>query len=179
MTTTIGTAGVHPRRGAARWWIHLQNAAKGAVIIGAAVVLGIILLQVIDDGGGSGGGGSVDASGTDDGDTTTTTSGGGNDGGTIDFDPAAIKIVVLNGSDVEGAALATSNELRAQGWVNQGAPGNAPVRTGSVVQCQSDVPEGAAQTLATVINTQTIEPYPDPAPADAGDAQCIVTLGQA
>jgi hypothetical protein len=182
VTATTGTAGIRIRRGDARWLIHLQNAAKGAIIIGAAVVLGIILLQVIDDGGGSGGGSVATPS-----DTTATTSddGGGTETPTDTsvHDPAEVKIVVLNGSGVAGAAAATNNLLLAQGYADRLPPGDTTERTGTVVQCQEDY-IGDGQTIATILAQNgtvdpTVEPYPDPVPTGAEGANCIVILGAA
>jgi hypothetical protein len=180
VTATTGTAGIRIRRGDARWLIHLQNAAKGAIIIGAAVVLGIILLQVIDDGGGSGGGGDVTSD-----DATSTTQ--GDDGGngtppdTSAHDPAEVKIVVLNGSNVAGAATATNNLLLGLGYADRLPPGDTTERTGTVVQCQEDY-IGDGQTIAThLAQNGTVDPmveaYPDPVPDNAQGANCIVILG--
>jgi LytR cell envelope-related transcriptional attenuator len=161
-------------RDAAR--LILQTAARGAAIIGAAVVLGVVLLQVIDDGGSgpsaNGGGGNGSAP-----ETTTTTANGDGDGAIRP--PEAVKIVVLNGSGVPGAAQAKSNELRTLGYANQEPFGNANLRVGNVVQCKAGF-EREGQALAEDVGAGTqVEGFPAPAPPEAGAADCIVVLGSA
>lgn len=148
----------------------LQTAARGAVLVGAAVVVGILLLQVIDDSGGGGRvGGGPPPTGSNSSTTTTTSSNG--------RPPGDVAVQVLNASGVSGAAQTKANELRGLGYaivpVN-----NLPVRAGTAVQCKTDFEKEAA-ALARTVGTEVIETFPNPVPegVDAQNADCLVVLG--
>jgi hypothetical protein len=155
----------------------LLTAARGAALIGLAVVIGIVLLQVVDNPtGGSDGNGS---------DTTVSTDGsdGNSNGqdGTTDgtVDPSEVTVLVLNASNVDGAATAQSDALAALGYQTL-MPGDAPaLQDGITVACTTGF-EQAAQPLADAIGQgATVDAFPTelpPAP-DAPNADCIVFLG--
>jgi hypothetical protein len=146
----------------------LRSAARGAVLIGLAVVIGIVLLQVVDKGGGSGGV-SPPATEPSHGSTTSTTGEGGRS-------PDQVRVLVLNASGLANAAGTKANELRGDGYAIAGT-GNAAQQTGSTVACVPGF-EKEADTLAKSAGTGfTIATYPDPPPAGAENADCIVTLG--
>jgi hypothetical protein len=152
----------------------LRTAARGAVLIGAAVVLGIVLLQVVDNGGAPGGGSSSGGGG-----------GGGNGGGTTTTTIAGqgrpadeILVQVLNGSGVNMAAQTVSNTLRSQGY-KVATPGNATERTGNLVQCKEGYDQEAATLAGLLVPPGTVEPYPATAPAGTDPTvNCLVTLGK-
>jgi LytR cell envelope-related transcriptional attenuator len=160
------------RRGAHRSIV--LSAVRGAGLIGLAVIVGIVLLQVVDDGssgpsnGGGGGGGVTPTDAT--GETTPTTGNG--------RPKAEVRVLVLNAGQPAGSALNVTNQLKLVGYTTL-SPSNDPVaRQGVAVQCKEGF-EAEAATLATDVGqSATTEPFPAQPPAGAGDADCIVLLGQ-
>lgn len=152
----------------------LRTAARGAVLVGAAVIVGIVLLQVINDSGGSGNGGAKASSttpSTTPGTTATTPAGGGR--------PASqVKIFVQNASGVSGAAATRANVLRGLGYAIVGT-GNAltPV-TGTTVGCKTGFTKEADALAKNVGVGTTVGAFPAPPPANATSADCIVTIGK-
>jgi hypothetical protein len=146
----------------------LLSAARGAVLIGLAVVIGIVLLQVVDKGGGSGGVAPPVTEPTNQSTTSTTGEGGRS--------PDQVRVLVLNGSGLANAAGTKANELRGDGYAIAGT-GNAPQQTGSTVACVSGFDKEADSLAKTAGAGFSIAPYPDPPPAGAENADCIVTLG--
>lgn len=154
----------------------LRTAARGAVLVGAAVVIGIVLLQVVNDSGGGGGGGATasptaGSSSSTSGTTVTSAAGGGR--------PASqVKIFVQNASGVSGAAATKANVLRGLGYAIVGT-GNAltPV-TGTMVGCKSGFTKEADALAKNVGVGTTVGAYPTPPPANATSADCIVTIGK-
>jgi LytR cell envelope-related transcriptional attenuator len=157
------------------------SAARGAGLIGAAVVLGIILLQVVDDGssgpasnGGNGGNGTPV-------DTTATTD------TTVPADtrpPAEVRTLVLNASQVAGAAGTLTNQLVAAGYTTLPAGDDPVTRQGIAVACRQGF-ESDANALALAVTQATgsqaaVEAFPTDREADLGaqDADCLVILGQ-
>ncbi len=149
----------------------LRSAARGAVLIGVAVVIGIVLLQVVDK-GVSPGGGTTPATGATKGGTTTTKPSNVRP-------PQEVRVLVLNGSGVSQAAATKANVLRGLGYAIAGT-GNAPLQTGTVVACRADF-EKEAEVLAgadVVGAGTTLAAFPEPAPAGAENADCIVVVGK-
>lgn len=153
----------------------LQTAARGAGLIGVAVLVGILLLQVIDN-GSSGVGGGVSGTPTTGGTGATSTTAKSNV-----KPPAEVRVQVLNGSGVSGAAKTRSDALRGLGYPIA-ALGNAELRTGTAVQCRAGFEKEAEALVANVGGTPApvIEGFPDPAPAgvDLTNTDCLVVLGQ-
>jgi LytR cell envelope-related transcriptional attenuator len=155
------------------------SAARGAGLIGAAVVLGIILLQVVDDGSsgpaGNGNGGDTPV------DTTATTD------TTVPADtrpPAEVRTLVLNASQVAGAAGTLTNQLVAAGYTTLPAGDDPVTRQGIAVACRQGF-ESDANALALAVTQATgsqaaVEAFPTDREADLGaqDADCLVILGQ-
>jgi hypothetical protein len=152
----------------------LRTAARGAVLVGAAVLVGIVLLQVINDSGGSGGGGAKAGSTTPStsvGTTVTTAAGGGRP-------PSQVKVFVQNASGVSGAAATKANVLRGLGYAIVGT-GNAltPV-TGTSVGCKPGFTKEADALAKNVGVGTTVGAYPAPPPANSTSADCITTIGK-
>jgi hypothetical protein len=148
----------------------MRSAARGAGLIGLAVVLGIVLLQVVDEGSGGGGGQTTGTSPAGNVTTTTNKSGVRN--------PEQVRVVVLNGSGTSGAAATTANVLRGLGYVIASAPGNAPIQTGTVVECQTGFDAEGATLAATVGKGATVGTYPATPPVGAENTDCIVIIGK-
>jgi hypothetical protein len=160
----------------------LSSAGRGAGLIGAAVVLGIILLQVVDDGssGPAGNGGNG-------GDTPVGTTGANGTETTVPADtrpPAEVSTLVLNASEVAGAAGTLTNQLVAAGYTTLPAGDDPVTRMGIAVGCREGF-EGDANALALAVTSATgqqaaVEAFPTDREADLGaqDADCIVFLGQ-
>jgi hypothetical protein len=100
--------------------------------------------------------------------STTTTSGA--------RPPQEIRVLVLNGSDVDQAAATKANELRGLGYAIIGT-GDAPTQQGTVVACRPGYEAETVQLANIVGGATTIVDYPDPVPAGAEQADCIVGLG--
>lgn len=165
------TALAFPRRRSAMLDQVLRAAARGAILIGAAVVIGIVLLQVIDKGGG-GGGGAVPSppSSAPGGSTTSTTGRGGRS-------PAAVRVLVENGSGVDQSAATVANGLRGNGYAIAGT-GNAAIQTGTTVLCRTGFEKEATALAKTLGSGATVGAFPDPPPAGAENADCIVIKGK-
>ncbi|MGH9048684.1 MAG: LytR C-terminal domain-containing protein [Acidimicrobiia bacterium] len=160
----------------------LSSAARGAGLIGAAVILGIILLQVVDDGssGPAGNGGNG-------GDTPVDTTGANGTETTVPADtrpPAEVSTLVLNASEVAGAAGTLTNQLVAAGYTTLPAADDPVTRMGIGVACREGF-EGDANALALAVSSATgsqatPEAFPTDREADLGlqDADCVVFLGQ-
>jgi LytR cell envelope-related transcriptional attenuator len=146
----------------------LRTAARGAVLIGLAVVIGIVLLQVVDK-GGSGGGVSPPVTEGNGEPTTSTTGEGGRP-------PDQVRVLVLNASGLANAAGTKANELRGAGYAIAGT-GNATQQTGSTVACVSGFDKEADTLAKTAGAGFNITTFPDPPPAGAENADCVVTLG--
>jgi hypothetical protein len=149
----------------------LRSAARGAVLIGVAVVIGIVLLQVVDNGSPVGSGQS---SGSHTGGVTTTTKSGARN-------PQAVRVIVLNGSGLSGAAANLTNKLRGLGYV-MGVPGNAATQSGTTVSCRSGFEKEAAilagPNLAGSPVAATVTAFPNPEPPEAANEDCVITVGK-
>jgi len=151
----------------------LRTAARGAALIGVAVVIGIVLLQVVDKGGPVGGGSSgagTTVTTTKDGKTTSTTAAAGRP-------PQEVRVTVLNGSGVSGVASAKANELRGLGYAIAGT-NNSALQTGTLVECRVGFSKEADTLAKAVSPTTQVAPFPDPAPPDSENADCVVIIGK-
>ena len=158
------------------------SAARGAALIGVAVIIGIVLLQVIDDGtsGPIGDGGAVSAGGSTN--TTSTTAGSGTSSTTTTTAatpakaPAAVAVLVLNGSGRPGAATRQSNTLKAKGYQTL-TPADAPRRTGNIVYFKPGFDRECTTVATSVDGAPKVEAFPSPAPTGSANASCVVILG--
>ena len=158
------------------------SVARGAILVAVAVVIGVLLLR--DDSStttqvavGSDRAGDID-SGTvqpdDDEDpeaTTTTTT-------APPRDPAEVKVLVANGSGVNGAAGGTTDALEALGYVT-GTPANADRVPATIVYFTTGF-ETEADALAAAIGAtpESVTPMPAVAPVDDLQlANVLVHLG--
>ncbi len=170
----------------------LRTAARGAILIGIAVVVGVILLRVVDQGSpspspSSGTGVSVATSTTIAGQTplttarsTTATTKAGSPTTTkagSERPASAVRVLVHNGSGVTGAALTLQNKLAGLGYAKAGT-GDAAAQTGTTVQCRTGFDKEAATLAKRVGGNPTVSSFPSPAPTDATNADCIVTIGK-
>jgi hypothetical protein len=147
----------------------LRSAARGAVLVGAAIVMGIVLLNVVNGVGSPG-----SSRGVTPGSTTVTT------GGTTSTTAGKqLKLVVFNASGVSGAATAEANKLRGLGYAILFTGNSTTPQTGTTVACKSDVAASARDTLtkAAAIGA-TVASFPTPVPTTAVSADCIVTVGK-
>jgi hypothetical protein len=160
------------------------SAARGALLIGIAVIIGIVLLQVIDDGSsGPIGNGSVSAGGTTD--TTTPSSSGGGESPTSSCSttsesrvnpPAAVAVLVLNGSGRPGAATAQSNALKAKGYQTL-TPADTAQRQGNIVYFKAGFDRECTTVATNVDGAPKVEAVPSPPPTGSESASCVVILG--
>ena len=145
---------------------------RGAILVVVAVVIGLILIRngVDTDVSAEGGGDSPETSGSSD-ETTTTTA--------PLRPPAQVKVVVANGSGVDGAAGKLTTTLQGMGYAT-GNPADAPANVSATVVYFAAGFEGEAQAVATAIGGQPAiaQPMPTPPPiADTQSASVLIMLG--
>lgn len=163
-------------------------AFRGIALIAVAVVLGFVLLSSgLDDDGTS-----VEAGGTDRTTTTTTTAAGGTDGtapeGTTDTTsavpkpPNEVRVLVANGSGVQGAAGTLNDAIKAKGYIGLD-PKNAAAKVPATVVYFAEGFQREAAAVATAIGADpaAIQPLPNPPPledpATLQDANVLIVLG--
>jgi hypothetical protein len=159
------------------------SAAKGIVLVVVAVLIGFALLQDEDssdarvavgaeddpEAAPQDGGDGEDEGEGDDGTTTTTAE---------PRPPSEVKVLVANGSEVDGAAGAQSDALEALGYVTAN-PTNAELVPNTVVYFTPGY-EAEAQELASEIGADagSVAPLPTPAPvADMQLSNVLVVVG--
>lgn len=87
-----------------------------------------------------------------------------------------VRVLVLNGSGVPNLATNNVTTLRGLGYGIAGI-GDAPARTGTLVQCRPGLGLWAARLANVYSPIATTAPFPSPPPAEAPNTDCIVTLG--
>ncbi len=156
-------------------------AAKGAGVIAVAVLVGVLLLQVVDHGST----GPVGTTGDDKPSATTTTEKPSADKTTTttadvvqEKTPDQVRVLVLNGGAIAGAAGTMSTSLTEKGYTNQ-EPANddSTTRTGNVVHCREGLEREAAALAVAVGEGTTVEDFPDPAPPHSDGVDCVVVVG--
>jgi hypothetical protein len=174
-------------------------AGRGIVLVVVAVLIGIALMRWALDGPGDGevvtDGPVTTADGSTDG-TADTTPATGPDGSTVPPNttetstppavaPETVKVLVANGTSIQGAARSFTDQLNTQNYVSLTAT-NADTNTYTVshvyyVAGNADAQTGAQQ-VGTLLNVQT-PPEPMPAtvplsdPAALADAMVLVVIG--
>lgn len=154
------------------------SVARGAILVAVAVVIGVLLLRDDDStttqvAVGSDTAAEVEDTGDDeapaeDTDVTTTTT-------TEAPRPAAeVKVLVANGSGVDGAAGGTTDALEALGYVT-GTPANAERVPATVVYFTTGF-EAEAAALAAAIGAPEDAVTPMPAVAPVDDLQLANVL---
>lgn len=155
------------------------SVARGAILVAVAVVVGVLLLRDDDSATtqvavGSDTAADVDSGTVDDADeaeTTTTTT-------QPPRDPAEVKVLVANGSGVNGAAGGATDALSALGYVTA-TPTNAERVPNTVVYYTSGF-QAEAEALAAAIGAppESVTPMPAVAPVDDLQlANVLVHLG--
>ncbi len=150
---------------------------KGIVLILVAIGFGIVLLNVVDDGD--------DSPASSGGDKKTTTTAETDENSTTTSEAQTtltphneIKIQVLNGRGVKGAAGAMTDELKGKGYSDAAEPSDADAREGDAVACVAGLEREAVELATLVGNAEVLAAFPDPAPATmAADVECLVILG--
>ena len=90
--------------------------------------------------------------------------------------PGEVRVFVLNGNGITGAARNKADELKFVGYSIAGI-GNAPPQVGTVVACRKGF-LAESTVLATAVGFgTTVAPFPKPEPEGVEDADCIVGLG--
>jgi len=151
------------------------SVARGVALVVIAVVIGLLLLR--DDSRatqaavGTDGAGEVDDGGDDGADatvTTTTTT-------TLALrPPSEVKVLVANGSSVDGAAGSATEALEALGYVT-GTPGNSETVPSTVVYFTEGY-QAEAEALAEAIGAPASAVAPMPAVAPVDDLQLANVL---
>jgi hypothetical protein len=158
------------------------SVAKGAVLVVVALVIGVLLLRDDDtsttqvavgsDRSGQATPGTDVDDDVDDPDATTTTT------TEAPRPPSEVKVLVGNGSGVNGAAGGATDALEALGYVT-GTPANAE-RVPATVIYFTDGYEGEAAALAEAMGAPPTAVTPMPAVAPVDDLQLanlLVILG--
>jgi hypothetical protein len=91
--------------------------------------------------------------------------------------PAQVRVEVLNGSGIAGAAGSKATALKAAGYTIAGTGDTTP-RQGTVVACKTGFDAEAAALAQAVGSGATTEPFPTPAPTGSTDADCVVIVGK-
>jgi hypothetical protein len=153
----------------------LKGAAAGGGVVALLAILATVVL-----GGGDGGDVSTTST-TKDKSTTTSTA-------VVTTlptpttlppgrPPSEVRVIVLNGSGVGGAASTKEAELKKLGY-NVTSIGNADVRDGSTVGCRPGFENEAAALAAAAGTGVTVAAFPNPEPANSSNADCVLTMGK-
>lgn len=155
------------------------SVAKGAVLVVVALVIGVLLLRDDDTsttqiavGSDRSGQATPDTDVEDDPEATTTTT------TEAPRPPSEVKVLVGNGSGVNGAAGGATDALEALGYVT-GTPANAE-RVPATVIYFTDGYEAEAEALAEAMGAPPTAVTPMPAVAPVDDLQLanlLVILG--
>ena len=90
--------------------------------------------------------------------------------------PSQVKVTVLNGSGVGGAATKKGDALKQAGY-NVVGLGNSSTQQGTVVECTAGF-EAEANALAVAVGENaTVQPLSTPPPSGMSNADCVVILG--
>jgi hypothetical protein len=160
-------------------------AMRGIALIAVAVVIGFVLLSSgLDDEDGVG----VAAGDRETTTTTAATGTGGTGGGTtsttsaVPKPPNEVRVLVANGSGVQGAAGTMNEQLKAKGYIGldpKNAAGNVP--TTIVYYAEGFQREAAAVAQALGADPTTVQALPDPPPLEdpsgLQDANVLIVLG--
>lgn len=155
---------------------------RGVLLLVVAFVIGIVLLNAADErppgtdlaaGPGSSSNGEPES---DDATATTTTAAPVPTTAPARA-PAEVKVLVLNASDVKGAAGGGTDVLKAAQY-NALAPGNAvKTATSNVYFTAGFQAEALAVAAALELAAEVVVPIPTPPPADPKTANVLVVLG--
>ena len=156
------------------------SVVKGAILVVVAVAIGFALLQDDDSAATQVEVGAEDdpiqaddddGEGTDSSSTTTTTA--------PPKEPAEVKVLVANGSDVDGAAGAQTDALEALGYVTAD-PTNTEQKVTATVVYYTVGFQAEAEALAESLGVEptAVQPLPTPAPVpDLQLSQLVVVVG--
>ncbi len=151
------------------------SGVKGAILVVVAVAIGLVLLR--DDSASTAQvtvGAADNPAAAEDSETTSSTT----STTAAVRAPADVKVLVANGSGVNGAAGTKTTELEALGYVTAN-PTDAERVTATVVYF-TDTYQPEAEALATAMGADPAAVMPLPTPAPVGDTQLsnlIVVLG--
>jgi hypothetical protein len=162
-----------------------DGAARGLILVAVAVVIGLILLASgLDDSA------PVSVRASDDSSTDTVAGDGGNDS-TVDtvpssdtVNPADVPVVVANGSGLEGAAGAVTEQLSALGYEPGAAVDVSPDAGETLLDTVYYITAPTsfeAQALKVAedlgLGPDAVMAMPVPPPAEIGLAGVLVVLG--
>jgi hypothetical protein len=91
--------------------------------------------------------------------------------------PQQVRVAVINASGVATAGRQKSNALKAIGYQTVDIATGAP-RTGTGVGCRAGFEQEAKTLAKNVGGNATVEPFPNPPPPAAANADCVVELGK-
>lgn len=155
------------------------SVVKGAILVVVALAIGFALLQDSDSGSTDLAVGAednpIDAGDGDEDETSSTTT-----STEPPRPPAQVKVLVANGSDVNGAAGAQTDALEALGYVTAD-PTNTDQKVTSTVVYYTVGFQAEAEALAQQIGVDpatAVQPLPTPAPVpDLQLSQVLVVVG--
>ncbi|MDZ7675512.1 MAG: LytR C-terminal domain-containing protein [Acidimicrobiales bacterium] len=152
------------------------SALKGAILVAVAVVIGLLLLRDDSSSQTQVTVGADDDPAEDDDDANTSSSSSSTTA--VVREPAEVKVLVANGSSVNGAAGTQTTELEALGYVTAN-PTNAERVTATVVYfTEGYQPEAEALAEAIGASADAVQPLPTPAPVDDMQlSNVLVVLG--
>lgn len=171
----------HPRdrRGGAGGGIDRRSFAFGGAAGALVVALIGVIAAVALGGGGGGGGTTVTTRATTTTKATTTTTAPVATTTTLapGRPPAQVRVEVLNGSGAAGAASTKAASLKSAGYTIAGT-GNAPTRTGTVVECNTGFESEAVALTAAVGSGATNQPASTAGVTVPSNADCVVIVGK-
>jgi hypothetical protein len=91
--------------------------------------------------------------------------------------PQQVRVAVINASGLPSASQQKSNALKAIGYQTVGIAKGAP-RTRTGVACRAGFEQEAKTLAKNVGGNATVEPFPNPPPPAAANADCVVELGK-
>ena len=91
--------------------------------------------------------------------------------------PQQVRVAVINASGVPNASRQKSDALKAIGYQTVGIANGTP-RTGTGVGCRAGFEQEATALAKNVGGSAAVEPFPNPPPPSAANADCVVVLGK-
>lgn len=155
-------------------------AVRGALLIAVAVVLGLLLLSATDDNDPfSGDTASRERAATT---TTSTTTPGADDPAALPDPrpPAEVKVLVANGSGVNGAASRWSEQLQARGYnVLSATDTREPATAPAIFYAEGFQAEANVLAGELGLPSSAVQPVPTPSPVDdTREANLLVVLDE-
>jgi hypothetical protein len=179
-----GRGGRHASDGSSSFYRDLLVMIGGIVLVGAAVFFVLILLAdgpdastTTTNGGPTTTVASTDSTNTDTtGPSASTTTSAATPTTIPVRDPSEVRVLVLNSTEIAGAAGRFTEELAAQGYQTLPASDFTPEQDPSRVWYREGF-SAEANVLAELIPGSLVEPIPDPTVGEGADIVIVLGTG--